>query len=163
MYLLLVISSSFPNLNIAKSIWRHTWNVIKMTDLENSFSQENHFLACFFHNQVLNHEPLFILAAATCCANMCFPDSIFFVSSSASDGFVGDVGDQIVERWLVVEGCINICADNMEWETSHERWAKTDAILQSLKSSPRKGKFTIVGFFSSTNAFLVNRLKWRMM
>jgi hypothetical protein len=33
----------------------------------------------------------------------------------------------------------------------------------SRKSSPRRGKLTIVGFFSSTKAFLVNRLKCKMM
>ena len=35
--------------------------------------------------------------------------------------------------------------------------------VHSLKSSPLSGKFTIVGFFSSTNTFFVNRLKWTMM
>ena len=33
----------------------------------------------------------------------------------------------------------------------------------SLKSRPLRGKLTIVGFFSSTKAFFVNRLKWRMI
>lgn len=35
--------------------------------------------------------------------------------------------------------------------------------IHSPKSNPRRGKLTIVGFFSSTKAFLVKRLKWRMM
>jgi hypothetical protein len=33
----------------------------------------------------------------------------------------------------------------------------------SRKSSPRSGKLTMVGFFSSTNAFFVNRLKCKMI
>lgn len=35
---------------------------------------------------------------------------------------------------------------------------KVERSLQSRRSSPFKGKLIIVGFFSSTNRFLVNRL-----
>lgn len=67
------------------------------TYLQDSFPKENHLLADFLYNEILNLEPFFIVTSSRPCPELHLPNGVLFVSGGARNRLVGDIGDQVVE------------------------------------------------------------------
>ena len=100
---------------------------------------------------------------------------IFHVICASSSGFFldtpGPVPDEEVEA--ILESRVTLDSKSYIVWIESVGFGSTSAFVSSIKgravshsqsasSTPRRGKFTMVGFFSSTKLFLVNRLMWRM-
>ena len=88
---------------------------------------------------------------------MTLPDRVLLVARRARDGLVRDVGEEVVRGRRVRLGVVDDWRGKSEYVSQRHAGAVASNVL-SFKSRPRKGKLTIVGFFSSTKLFFVNRL-----
>lgn len=76
-------------------------------DLYDGLAQEYHFFSYFFHYEILDLEPFFILASATSQLN--FPHSILFIPSGTSYRLMNYVCNKIVERGRMLFCGAQIC------------------------------------------------------